>query len=99
MAVDMESFTVARWCRQRGIPFGSIRVISDDYETSFSPALQRVLSTGEANAWRFLAAGLRSPGVMIELLRLARHTRLAGKQLGKALGELLTLTLPFGAEL
>jgi hypothetical protein len=46
-----------------------------------------------------LSAGLRSPNLLAEMLRLARQTRLAGRQLGKALGELLTLTLPFGAEL
>jgi adenosylhomocysteine nucleosidase len=99
LAVDMESSIVAGWCQRRGIPFGSIRVISDDSRTSFSPAMQRLLQAGDPSIWRFLSAGLRSPNLLAEMLRLARQTRLAGRQLGKALGELLTLTLPFGAEL
>ncbi len=99
LAVDMESSVVADWCRRRGLPFGSIRVISDDAQTSFSPAMQRLLLAGDASVWRFISAGLRSPSLLAEMLRLAKQTRLAGKQLGKALGELLTLTLPFGAEL
>jgi hypothetical protein len=41
-----------------------------------------------------LLALARGPGLAAELWRLARHTRLAAKQLGVALGELLTLTLP-----
>ncbi|CAN5250656.1 hypothetical protein BH10PLA2_BH10PLA2_19400 [soil metagenome] len=99
LAVDMESAIVARWCERRGLPFGSIRVISDDSKTSFSPRMQSLLSDANTSALRFAIAGLRSPALMMEMIRLARNTRLAGKQLGKALGELLTLTLPFGADL
>ena len=36
---------------------------------------------------------LRSPGAVGELWRLAKQTKMASKRLGKALGELLTLTL------
>jgi nucleoside phosphorylase len=99
LAVDMESAIVARWCQRRGLPFGSIRVISDDASTSFSPQMQRLLSDANTSVLRFAGAGLRSPALMMEMIRLARRTKLAGKQLGKALGELLTLTLPFGADL
>jgi hypothetical protein len=41
----------------------------------------------------------RSPGLAGDLWRLARQTKFAAGQLAAALGELLTLTLPFGAEL
>jgi hypothetical protein len=95
----MESAFVARWCQERGILFGSIRVISDDARTSLSPQLQALLAGGQPSVLRLSAASIRSPSLCQELFRLARKTRLAGKQLGKALGELLTLTLPFGAEL
>jgi len=37
----------------------------------------------------------RRPGILPELLRLARDTKRASEQLGLALGELLTLTLPW----
>jgi hypothetical protein len=48
---------------------------------------------------RLLAALVGNPGMAAELWRLAGATRLAADQLGKALGELLTLTLPWGRDL
>ncbi len=99
LAVDMESVLVARWCLSRQIPFGAVRVISDDAHTSLSSELQGLLAGGQPSIWRIMAAVARSPKLLGELSRLTRHTHLAGKQLGRALGELLTLTLPFGAQL
>lgn len=99
IAIDMESATVARWCQRRQIPFGCVRVISDDARTSFSAPLQNLLAAESSAFFHFLWAGLRSPRLLVEMSRLARDTRVAGKQLGKALGELLTLTLPFGTDL
>jgi hypothetical protein len=99
LAVDMESALAARWCQKRHIPFGSIRVISDDARTCFSPQLQALLAGGQPSLFHLACGVARSPKLCGELFRLARQTRLAGEQLGKALGELLTLTLPFGAEL
>ena len=99
VAVDMESAVVAQWCSSKKIPFGSVRVISDDAQTSLSPALQALLDQGQPTIWQLASAGVRSPRLLRELFQLAGQTRRAGKQLGKALGELLTLTLPFGAEL
>lgn len=99
LAVDMESAGVARLCSQHGIPFGCVRVISDDVHTRLSPQLAFPLSDGRASPVRVAAALLRAPRLGGELWRLARDTRRAAEQLGQALGELLTLTLPFGAEL
>jgi adenosylhomocysteine nucleosidase len=99
LAVDMESALVARWCSRKQIPFGSVRVISDDAQTSLSPELQTLLARGQPSILQLVSAGVRSPRLLRELIRLAGQTRWAGKQLGKALGELLTLTLPFGADL
>jgi len=66
---------------------------------SFSPQLQALLAGGQPSHFQLVPAVVRSPKLCGELFRLARQTRLAGDQLGKALGELLTLTLPFAAEL
>ena len=99
LAVDMESALVARWCATKNIPFGCVRVISDDAHTSLSPELQTLLAQGQPSIWQLASAGVRSPRLLRELVRLAGQTRRAGTQLGKALGELLTLTLPFGADL
>ncbi len=98
-AVDMESAAVARACAGRGIPFGCVRAVSDRVDTSLSPRLVTLLSGGRVSPLRVLAALARSPGLTHELWALGKHTRHAAKQLGTALGELLTLTLPGGAEL
>ncbi|MBY0528109.1 MAG: hypothetical protein K2R98_32230 [Gemmataceae bacterium] len=99
VAVDMETATVARLCSQRNVPFGCVRAISDRVDTPLSPRLVALLSGGRVSPLRLTAAIVRSPGIVRELWMLAKHTRLAARQLGTALGELLTLTLPGGERL
>jgi adenosylhomocysteine nucleosidase len=99
LAVDMETATVAGLCASRGVPFGCVRVISDDAHTQLSPQLVGLLSNGRVSPLRLLTTLLRSPGSLREFRQLAKHTQHAASQLGKALGELLTLTLPWGADL
>lgn len=99
VVVDMESAVVARTCSRQGVPFGCLRAVSDDSRTGLSPRLVSLLRGGRVSPARLLAAVVRSPGITRELWRLARDTRRAGEQLAKALGELLTLTLPWGADL
>ena len=98
VAADMESAIVARHCSQRGIPFGCIRAISDDLHTPLSGRLVSVLQGGRVAVLRLTASLLASPRLVGELWRLAQHTRLAARQLGEALGELLTLTLPWATK-
>ena len=50
-------------------------------------------SGSQVSWWRVLSALLRRPSLLKEFLRLERGTRKASDQLGKGLGELLTLTL------
>jgi adenosylhomocysteine nucleosidase len=99
VAVDMEAAVVARSCSRAGVPFGCVRAISDDWHSPLSPALVDCLTGGRVSALRLLKALVRSPGMAVELARLARQTRIAAQQLGAALGELLTLALPWAAEL
>jgi adenosylhomocysteine nucleosidase len=98
-AVDMETAAVARLCRQRDVPFGCVRVILDDLQTPLSPRLVSLFSGGPVSPLRTLTALLRHPDLGFEFRRLAKKARFAAEHLGKALGELLTLTLPWGAEL
>jgi adenosylhomocysteine nucleosidase len=93
LAVDMESVVAARACRQRGIPWGCLRAVSDDGDTPLSPALARLAPDGRVSWWRLLLALVRSPRLTAELWRLAKQTKTAARQLGLGLGELLTLTL------
>jgi adenosylhomocysteine nucleosidase len=96
VAADMESAVVARLCTERGIAFGCIRAISDDVQTPLSPRVASLLRDGRVDPFRLLGAVLLKPTLIRELWRLARHTSFAGEQLGAALGELLTLTTPYG---
>lgn len=99
VAVDMESAAVARKCTERRVPFACVRAISDDLETPLSPRLASLVSGGRVDPLRLLGALLVRPSMVAQMWRLARQTTFAAEQLGKALGELLTLTLPYGAEL
>lgn len=87
--VDMESAVVARECAKRGIPFGCLRAISDTVEPALSPQIVRLLSNGRVPVGRLSLAILRKPGLVPELIRLARQTRLASFRLGEALADLL----------
>src|SRR5207244_1434326 len=98
-AVDMETAAVARLCRKRDVPFGCVRVILDDLHTPLSPRLVSLISGGRVSPLRALTALVSSPRLGAEFRRLARQSRFAAEQLGTALGELLTLTLPWGADL
>jgi hypothetical protein len=94
LAVDMETAVVARLCREHNISFGCVRAISDDVRTPLSPQLVALLSEDSISLLRAIATLIVSPRLIRECWRLAGQTRLAAQQLGKALGELLTLTLP-----
>lgn len=91
VAVEMESAHFAARCTQEGIPFGCVRAISDEVTTPLSPALMSLLSGGGVSPWRLLVGLARHPGMLIELMRLERDTKLASVRLAAALGELVTL--------
>ena len=95
IAVDMESAHFAARCAQAELPFACVRAISDEVTTALSPELASLLSGSAASPWRLVKALARHPGMLPELLRLARDTKRASEQVGLALGELLTLTLPW----
>jgi adenosylhomocysteine nucleosidase len=99
VAVDMESAAIARLCSKHEVPFGCVRAISDHVDTELSRDVAELIWEGRVSPWRLTKALVRSPGLVRELWGLAKETRFAAQQLATALGELLTLTLPGGAEL
>jgi adenosylhomocysteine nucleosidase len=99
VAVDMESAMVARWCAERCVRFTCVRAISDDLDMPLSPRLLSLVRDGRVDVLRLLGSLLVRPRMIGEMWRLARQTSYASEQLGKALGELLTLTLPDGEQL
>jgi adenosylhomocysteine nucleosidase len=99
LTVDMESATVASICSQKQVPFGCLRAISDAVDAPVSREVMTLLE-GANISWLHLGILLaRSPSKAGELWRLAKATRIAARQLAKGMGELLTLTLPWGADL
>jgi nucleoside phosphorylase len=98
IAVDMESAIVARWCSERRVPFACVRAISDDFDSPLSPSLAAFLRDGRVDALQLVGSVVIRPWMIGELWRMARRTTHAGEQLGKALGELLTLTTPYGED-
>ena len=89
VAVDMETAVVARLCGAAGVPFGCLRVISDDVDTQLSESLLGVLRGGRVGPGRLAAAILRRPALIAELMRLGTHTRTAARRLAVGLDELL----------
>jgi nucleoside phosphorylase len=96
--VDMETAPLARFCHEAGIPFGCVRVVIDEAASALSPRLVSLMAGGRASPWRLAVASATSPALIVELLRLARQSRRASENLGTALGELLTLTLPWARD-
>lgn len=89
-AVDMESAAVAAVCAARGVPFRAVRAVSDTLDTSMSPELVRLLAGGRVSVLRLAAAVVRRPGLLGELGRLARDTRVAAEALARELLRLIT---------
>jgi nucleoside phosphorylase len=98
VAVDMEAATLAELCHKKGVPFGCVRVVSDEVGMALPDRLAGLVATGRVSPWRLAWTVVRAPGSIGELWRLAKRTRLAAEQLGKALGQVLTLTLPWAAD-
>jgi adenosylhomocysteine nucleosidase len=88
-AVDMETAVVARLCGEAGVPFGCLRAISDDADMYLSESLLALLQGGRVKSGRLLAAVLRRPSLIAELLRLGAHTRKAAWELAVGLEALL----------
>jgi adenosylhomocysteine nucleosidase len=91
VAVEMESAAAARFCQEQGLPFRGIRAISDDVSTTLSPRLLDLLGGARVSIPRLILGVLRQPGLIGELRRLARDTRIAAANLATALLELPTI--------
>jgi adenosylhomocysteine nucleosidase len=98
LAVDMEAATLAAVCRQQGVPFGCVRAVSDEATMAVSERLATLAASGRVSPWRLAWSVTVAPTLIGELWRLAKQTRLAAEQLGKALGQVLTLTLPWAGD-
>jgi adenosylhomocysteine nucleosidase len=81
VAVDMESYWVAKAASERGLPFLAMRAISDaraDLLPSFDPILD---ADGNPRARRLAAYLIREPGSLVTLVKLARNASRARRAL------------------
>ena len=83
LAADMESFAIGTVARDAGLPFITIRAISDPALQSLPiMAVDAVGPDGKLKPWRIAWSLIRHPGQFSELLRLAKNTRSASDSLG-----------------
>jgi purine-nucleoside phosphorylase len=89
-AVEMESWAIYTVCREWGIPYATVRVISDtaneDLPLDFN---QLAKSDKNLHYGKLALAILKSPGKIGALLTLQKKTRLAAKQLANVLAKII----------
>jgi hypothetical protein len=81
----METAHVARWCAIRQIPWGCVRVVSDDARTPISKDVMDLLESGRVSPWQLAKGLVRRPALAAELVRLSRSTGRAAQVIGNAL--------------
>ncbi|HOS78809.1 MAG TPA: hypothetical protein PLQ85_03770 [Anaerolineae bacterium] len=81
IAVDMESYWIARIAAERGLPFLALRVISDAQADGLLPFEHLADANGASRARWLMAHLLREPGGLAMLLKLGRHAREARRTL------------------
>ncbi len=84
--LDMETWAIARTAGQGEIPFLAVRAVSDEAEEELEFSLDQ-FTDNEMNIkiTRVLRAISRKPRIIPQLLRLARNSKIAGRNLSIAL--------------
>lgn len=89
-SVEMETVAVARKAARAGIPLVAIRAISDGADEELDFSIEDFTGGGRnISAWRVLMTLARKPRIIPQLIRLARNSGRAGKNLAVALVALL----------
>lgn len=86
-ALDMECYASAECCRQRGVPFLSIKAVSDTASEDLPTELVDLLSLTSTPGQALFV--LRQPHIWRRLWRLRNHALKASENLGDALGTML----------
>ena len=93
-AVDMEAAAVRCAAEARGLPFGAVKVISDEFDFSFPPMQRFVDSQGRFHEGQFACFAALRPWLWPRLVRLARNSRLASRALCDSFGNLVVHQVP-----
>lgn len=90
LAVDMESYHVARICVDRSKPFAAIRCLSDDLSADLPPEILGIMGPkGTVRAGAVLGALWHRPGCVTDLWSLRDRALKSGERLAKFLVKLL----------
>lgn len=88
--IDMETFGVAAAARDRGVPFASLRVVSDDARSELPPEIARMLNTsGSYRVGAALRAIWGRPSAAKDFWTLHAHALEAADRLANGLQVLL----------
>ncbi len=85
IALDMESGGAARGCIEAGVPFISIRAISDGLDEDLPVDFDLLMREGKMRWGRFIVYFMTHPAKIPPLMRLGRNSRLARERLGDAI--------------
>jgi adenosylhomocysteine nucleosidase len=85
IALDMESGGAARANIEAGIPFISIRAISDGLDEDLPVDFNLLMHEGKMRWGRFIFYFMTHPAKIVPLMRLGRNSRLARERLGYAI--------------
>jgi adenosylhomocysteine nucleosidase len=92
IACDMESATIAKLAKLKGISFSALRVISDDYNTSIPKSVYLSINKeGDFSIRKFLFQLLVNPKEIIQVIRLGKNFSKAKKTMLKLKKVLLNL--------
>lgn len=87
--VEMESAAVARVATEHNIPFLGIRAISDPWNEELGFSINEFCDNKlRIRPFKVLATILRRPRIIPQLIRLARNSRVAARNLGVAMKQL-----------
>jgi adenosylhomocysteine nucleosidase len=89
VAVDMEAAAVARAAGLRSVRFGAVKVISDVLDFEIPVVQGSVDSEGGWHTGRFLLGIAVKPWVWGRVVRLARNSSLASRNLSESLREMI----------
>lgn len=82
IALDMESFAVAKTAEEHGIPWGAVRVVTDTWnETLPFDFSKHQKPNGQINYIKVILSTIKQPSNIRHLLRLGKHSRLATQNL------------------
>jgi adenosylhomocysteine nucleosidase len=88
--VEMESAAVARIAAEHGIQFLGLRAISDPWDEELDFTIDEFCGDDmRIRPLKVLATILRRPRIIPQLIRLGRNSRVAAKNLGRAVEQLL----------